>query len=65
MSEKDQTHERLLSRMETLRRRVAELETMLHHIADGYNHVLQSAEGDPAAGNVVDFGYSAYEVTAF
>ncbi|MEW6138560.1 MAG: PAS domain S-box protein [Thermodesulfobacteriota bacterium] len=57
MSEKDQTRERLLSRMEILRRRVAELETVLHQIAAGCNHVLQSAEGDSAAGNVVDFGW--------
>ena len=41
MSERDRSYEHLLTRLDTMRRRVAEIETRLQQIARDCTHMLQ------------------------
>lgn len=57
MSERNQTHEHLLTRLDHMRRRVAELETTLQQVVKGCSDVLRSRQESESGGTVADFGW--------
>lgn len=59
MSERDRSYEHLLTRLDTMRRRVAEIETRLQQIARDCTHMLQGPQDGGSGGTLVDFGWWA------
>ncbi len=63
MSEQDGTREQLLTRLEAMRRRVAELETALEHIIKGGSEILHGSETGAQPSKVLDFQWWSERTT--